>query len=80
MHYVYLIKSNLHPNQTYIGITSDLKSRIKKHNEGGRSHTSKYKPGELITYISFSDKSKAHEFEKYLKSGSGRSFAKRRLW
>jgi putative endonuclease len=31
------------------------------------------------TYIAFMDEKKAFEFEKYLKSGSGRAFAKKRL-
>jgi predicted GIY-YIG superfamily endonuclease len=75
MYYVYLIKSTTHPDQTYIGITSDLKARLKAHNEGRSPHTAKYKPWMLITYLAFSDKSKAADFEQYLKSGSGHAFA-----
>ena len=45
MHYVYLLKSEAFPSETYIGLTADLQARIKKHNEGGCSHTSKYKHG-----------------------------------
>lgn len=33
----------------------------------------------IITYIAFSDKDKAIAFEKFLKTGSGRDFAKRRF-
>ena len=44
MKYVYLIKSKSHPNQTYIGITSDLGKRLAVHNSGGSAHTSKFKP------------------------------------
>jgi len=33
----------------------------------------------LKTYVAFSDDAKAFAFEKYLKSGSGRVFAKRHL-
>ena len=80
MHYVYLIRSISHPNQIYIGITSNLKARLKAHNEGRSPHTSKYKPWKLITYSAFSDESKAVEFEQYLKSGSGKVFANKRLW
>ena len=50
MHYVYLIRSISNPNQTYIGLTDDLKSRLNKHNEGGSAHTSKYKPWKLAWY------------------------------
>ena len=80
MKYVYLIKSQSHPNQRYIGITSDLKKRLIVHNSGGSVHTSKFKPWKLVTYVGFSDASKALEFERYLKTGSGRAFAKKRLW
>lgn len=80
MKYVYLIRSESHPKQKYIGITSDLKKRLIVHNSGGSVHTSKFKPWELVTYVGFSDLSKALEFERYLKSGSGRAFAKKRLW
>ena len=79
MHYVYLIKSISHPDQRYIGITSDLKDRLKAHNEGRSPHTSKYKPWKLVTYLAFTGKSKAAEFEQYLKSGSGHAFANKKL-
>ena len=80
MKYVYLIRSKSHPKQNYIGITSDLKKRLIVHNSGGSVHTSKFKPWELVTYVGFSNASKALEFERYLKTGSGRAFAKKRLW
>ena len=80
MHYVYLIKSESHPHERYIGITSDLKNRLKAHNEGCSPHTAKYKPWMLITYLAFSEKAKAAGFEQYLKSGSGHAFANKRLW
>jgi predicted GIY-YIG superfamily endonuclease len=69
-----------HLDQKYSGIASDLKARLKAHNEGRSPHTSKYKPWELITHLAFSDESKAVEFERYLKSGSGHVFASKRLW
>ncbi|MDK2849323.1 MAG: putative endonuclease [Desulfuromonadales bacterium] len=80
MHYVYLIRSKLFPEQTYIGLASDLQKRLAAHNSGQSSHTKKYKPWELVTYIGFVKEEKAVAFEKYLKSGSGRAFARKRLW
>lgn len=80
MRYVYLIRSIPYPNQQYVGVSSNLRNRLKKHNEGGSPHTAKYKPWELVTCLSFSSDSKATAFEAYLKSGSGRAFAKKRLW
>jgi predicted GIY-YIG superfamily endonuclease len=56
-----------------------LKKRLTAHNAGQSPHTSKFKPWRLVTYIAFSDESKAAAFERYLKSGSGQAFAKKRL-
>jgi putative endonuclease len=80
MKYVYLLQSISHPNQRYIGLTGDVKKRLTTHNAGQSPHTSKYRPWKLVTYIAFGDETKAAAFEKYLKSGSGRAFADRRLW
>ncbi|MFN7746615.1 MAG: GIY-YIG nuclease family protein, partial [Hyphomonadaceae bacterium] len=43
------------------------------------THTSKFGPWRVKTYLGFSDDSQAWAFEKYLKSASGRAFAKKRL-
>ena len=80
MKYVYLIQSNPIPSQRYVGITSDLDNRLTAHNEGRSPHTAKYKPWKLVSYVAFSNAEKALAFEKYLKSGSGRAFAEKRLW
>jgi len=80
MYYVYMLRSLPHPNQTYIGFSEDLKTRLKAHNNGQSPHTSKHKPWELIKYIAFKEKPKALEFERYLKSHSGIAFANKRLW
>ncbi len=61
------------------GITGDIKDRLARHNAGDVVHTSKYRPWTLVTYVVFSDEAKAFAFEKYLKSGSGRAFAKKRF-
>ncbi len=80
MHYVYLIRSISNPNQTYIGNTENLKRRLETHNSGGSKFTKAYRPWELVLFLGFKDKLKATAFEKYLKSGSGSSFAKKRFW
>ena len=80
MFYVYLIRSVLFPEQRYIGFTADLKKRIATHNAGGSVHTSKYKPWKLVGYHAFAAKRTAQEFEHYLKTGSGKAFANKRLW
>jgi len=80
MYYVYLLQSEAFARQRYIGITSDLKKRFAEHNARKSPHTSKYAPWRLVTYVAFSNKRKAEDFEYYLKSGSGHAFAKKRLW
>jgi predicted GIY-YIG superfamily endonuclease len=80
MHYVYLLESLAAPNQRYVGQTSNLKRRFADHNSGKSPHTSKYAPWRLVTYLAFSNPVKAETFERYLKSGSGHAFAKKRLW
>ena len=80
MFYVYLIKSIRYPEQRYVGMTDDLRQRLKDHNAGRSLHTSKYKPWVLINYIAFSSKDAAAEFEQYLKSGSGQAFANKHFW
>lgn len=80
MHYVYILKSQNYPDQNYIGQTDNVEQRFHVHNTGGSPHTAKYKPWDLLVYMGFKNEAKARLFEKYLKSGSGRAFAKKRLW
>jgi putative endonuclease len=63
----------------YVGCTSNLDERLKRHRIGSVRYTQTRLPIELIAYINFTDKYKAFEFEKYLKSGSGRAFMKKRF-
>ncbi len=81
MKYVYILRS-ADSEHSYTGITGDLRNRLAKHNAGEVAHTSKHKahkPWRLKTYIAFGDEEQAFKFEKYLKSPSGRAFAKKRL-
>lgn len=77
MIYVYILQSSSDAERFYIGIAEDLKSRLKKHNAGEVFHTAKFRPWILKNYFAFADRKKDYAFEKYLKSGSGRAFAKR---
>ncbi len=80
MYYVYLLESRKAVGQRYVGLASDLKRRLSKHNAGKSPHTSKFAPWRLVTYVALSNKRRASDFERYLKSGSGHAFANRRLW
>jgi putative endonuclease len=77
---VYMLQSVSEPSQRYVGSTSNLRRRLADHNSGHSPHTSKYRPWKLVTYVAFSDVTKAASFERYLKSGSGHAFAKKRFW
>ncbi len=63
----------------YTGCTSNLQARMERHGKGAVHYTCTRLPVELITCVVFQDKYKAFDFEKYLKSGSGRAFARKRL-
>jgi putative endonuclease len=79
MTYVYILHSIPSPEKFYVGVTKDLRSRLQKHNAGDVSHTSKFLPWEIKTYIAFTDEKQAVTFEKYLKSASGRAFSRKHL-
>ena len=76
-YYVYLLTSLTDPDRRYTGCTTDLKTRLQSHNNGQSPHSAKYRPWYIETAISFSCPQKAHAFERYLKTGSGRAFARR---
>ncbi len=78
-YYVYILQSEVDQKRFYTGFTENLDSRLKTHNAGTVPHTSKYKPWSIKTAIAFNDRQKALNFEKYLKSPSGRAFAKKRF-
>ncbi|MDD5456525.1 MAG: GIY-YIG nuclease family protein [Candidatus Margulisbacteria bacterium] len=79
MHYVYIINSISNPSRFYIGYTENLEQRLLAHNEGQVPHTSKFSPWKIKTYIAFENKQQAIDFEKYLKTSSGRAFSIKRL-
>jgi putative endonuclease len=74
---VYILKTIRHPTRYYVGLTTNVATRLAVHNSGGSLYTAELRPWELVATIEFSNESSAIAFEKYLKSGSGRAFAKR---
>ena len=77
--YVYILQSEVAPERFYTGLTDDLRKRVKNHNSGQVLHTMKWRPWRLKTYIAFSDRARAAQFERYLKSAAGRAFTKKHL-
>ncbi|MDP8230924.1 MAG: GIY-YIG nuclease family protein [Candidatus Gorgyraea atricola] len=78
MWYVYLIKS-IKFKYRYIGSSNDVYKRLEEHNKGICKASNPYKPFKLISYIAVEDKNKAIELERYLKTGSGSAFLKKRI-
>jgi putative endonuclease len=78
-HCVYVLRSVQHPDRFYVGFTEVLKQRLARHNTGHVSYTSKFRSWETKTAIAFTDRQAAAEFQKYLKTVSGRAFAKKSL-
>jgi putative endonuclease len=66
-------------DRPYIGCTENLSDRLQRHKNGYVPATKNRRPVKLIIYIAFNNKYTAFEFEKYLKSDSGRSFLQRHL-
>ena len=62
---------------TYVGCTENMDIRLKRHEKGFVQFTAGKRPLKVLTKIVFRDKYLAYNFEKYLKSGSGRAFMKR---
>jgi putative endonuclease len=77
MYYVYILQCN--DASPYTGCTKDLKAGFQRHISGLVPATKPRLPVNLVFYCAFKDKYKAFEFEKYLKSGSGRAFMQKRL-
>ena len=78
-YYVYILQSKVAPETFYIGFTENLRTRLRIHNSGQVPHTAKFRPWHIKTAVAFTERQRAVEFEHYLKSASGRAFAKKRL-
>ena len=75
--FVYVLKTREAPTRYYVGLTGNVQERLICHNEGACTHTAKHRPWQPHVVVEFSDEEHATRFEQYLKSGSGRAFAKR---
>lgn len=80
MYYVYCIESEGDADRRYVGFSEDLRQRVLDHNRGCNPSTAPFRPWKLRGYLAFDTKVQALEFERYLKTGSGHAFRKKRLW
>ena len=76
MYYVYAISSEEH-KYIYVGLTSDLELRVKRHNDGRERTTKFYRPFELIYSEACKTRPEARVREKYWKSGIGKEKLKK---
>lgn len=79
MYYTYIL-FNFQTSRYYIGYTPDLKNRLKQHHGGKVKSTKSSLNYELVWYCAFKTKDLALSFEKYLKTGSGIAFMKKRFF
>ena len=75
--FVYVLKTADPTSHFYVGCTADVLARLADHDAGRSPHTARYRPWQLHVTIELPDERRAVAFERYLKSGSGRAFAKR---
>lgn len=62
---------------TYTGCTNNFEESLQLHNQGQVEVTKSRLPLYVVLTLVFANKYKAFNFERYLKSGSGRVFMKR---
>jgi putative endonuclease len=75
--FVYILRSDVDPGRHYVGVTSDIDWRLEWHNRGPGGHTIDHRPWSSVVIVEFPTEQRALRFERYLKSGSGRAFARR---
>jgi len=76
MAFVYILKSVNFP-KTYVGSTVDVEKRLREHNEGSSTFSSRYMPWILIYKEEYDNLSEARRREKYFKSAAGRRYIKK---
>jgi len=77
--FVYVLRSDADCERHYVGSTSAAAARLEWHNHGPCGHTTRHRPWWLVVVLEFPTERQALHFERYLKTASGRVFAKRRF-
>jgi len=75
MYFLYVLKSEI-AKKSYVGITTDLKRRVKEHNSGKNFYTKRHCPWSIIYTEKFNSREEARKREKYLKTAAGRRYLK----
>lgn len=71
MFWVYVIKSSK-KDWFYVGLTSNMETRLLQHNAGRVRSTKQLSPYKLIYGKQFDDRINARDFEKFLKIRSNK--------
>lgn len=77
-YYVYILLSQK-DGSLYVGLTHDIKKRLKEHRDGLGNFTKGHLPYRIVFVSALPDKFIAARFEKYLKTASGKAFIRKRL-
>jgi len=75
--FVYVLRSDSDRSRHYVGRATNVDTRLEWHNAGPSGYTVAHRPWSVVVALEFPDERAAAHFERYLKSGSGRAFAKR---
>ena len=78
MFYVYVLRSES-DSGFYIGFSTNLRARLRQHQDGESFATSHRGPWKLIYYEAYTEREDAEGREKFLKSGAGRAFPPRSI-
>jgi putative endonuclease len=76
-YYVYVLKNQA--GMLYIGSTTDLETRVRRHQEGKAGWTRPRGPWELVEFETFETRSEAMRREKHLKTGKANQELRQRL-
>ena len=70
MYTLYLLKSEKF-NRHYIGVSSNVETRLKQHNSGKTKSTKPYRPWKLVYVEKYETKTEAMKREYFLKKPIG---------
>ena len=79
MYYTYILRNYI-TGRYYIGFSPNLKNWLQKHKSGKVLSTKSNLNYELEWYCAFKTQEMALSFERYLKTGSGIAFMKKRFF
>ncbi|MBT8223205.1 MAG: GIY-YIG nuclease family protein [Eudoraea sp.] len=74
---VYVLRSE-QDGRFYVGMSSDVEKRIIAHNSGRTKSTKGYRPWKIIHLEDHPERTSARKREKYLKSGYGKQWLKKK--